>query len=98
MPRAAAACHIEVGGIDAHWRQNKELMFDDTWPHEVWNDTDELRCVLLIQIKRPVRWPGRLFSDLFLAAVRRTAFVQDARRNLGAWEQAYRQAEMNEVV
>jgi beta-hydroxylase len=44
--------------------------------------------VLLIQFKRPLRLPGRLLGDLFLGAVKRSPFVQEARRNLAAWDDA----------
>jgi len=59
-------------------------VFDDTFPHEVWNETDDLRVVLLIQFRRPVRLPGRLLGAAFLAGVRHSPFVQEARRNLQA--------------
>lgn len=98
VPAKAERCRIQVGHQEAHWRQDRVLAFDDTYPHEVWNQTDELRCVLLIQVKRPVRRPGKWVADAFLGAVRRTGFVQDARRNLDRWEEAYRQAEMNEAA
>jgi beta-hydroxylase len=96
VPEKAEDCHMQVGDEHVYWQQGKILTFDDTLPHEVWNETDEIRCVLLIQVKRPLRLPGRLLSDTFLGIVRRTGFVKDARRNLGQWEQAYKMAEMNE--
>lgn len=96
VPERAQDCHMQVGDAHTYWQQDKILTFDDTLPHEVWNETDEVRCVLLIQVKRPLRLPGRWLSDAFLGIVRRTGFVRDARRNLGQWEHAYKMAEMNE--
>jgi beta-hydroxylase len=52
-----------------------------------------MRVVLLIQFRCPTRWLGRKIGDLFLAAVRRSRFVQDARASLGSWEQAMQRME-----
>jgi len=69
------------------WSEGETLVFDDTYDHEVWNDTSGTRVVLLIQFRRPLRQPGRWFVDKFLAWIRRSAFVQDARANLRRWNQ-----------
>ena len=29
------------------------LLWDDTYPHEVWNKTDEVRIALLLDVWRP---------------------------------------------
>ena len=63
-------------------------MFDDTYQHEVWNDTGGTRVVLLIQFERPLRNPGKWIADLFLGFVRRSAFVQEARTNIERWNEA----------
>ncbi len=46
------------------------------------------KIVLLIQVRRPSRWPGRLLIALFLWGIRRSRFVQEARRNLTSWDAA----------
>ncbi|WP_349570593.1 aspartyl/asparaginyl beta-hydroxylase domain-containing protein [Azotobacter salinestris] len=89
-PTPAERCRIQVGDETACWGDGQCLVFDDTYPHEVWNDTEQTRVVLLIQFKRPLRLPGRLLGDLFLGAVRHSPFVQEARRNLAAWDEAHK--------
>jgi beta-hydroxylase len=69
------------------------LVFDDTFHHEVWNDSGETRVVLLVQFRRPTGWLGRLVGSLFLGAIRHSRFVQDARSSLGSWEQAMQRVE-----
>jgi aspartyl/asparaginyl beta-hydroxylase (cupin superfamily) len=93
VPREAERCRMQVEDRTVLWTQGRSLIFDDSQYHEVWNDTDETRVILLVQFARPARWYGRLLSKLFLAGARRSAFIQDARRNLAVWEEAYRQAE-----
>lgn len=85
VPAKAEHCRISVGEGIYHWEAGKTFVFDDTRKHEVWNDTDETRVVLLIQFRRPLRYPGKLLGNLFLEAVRRSPFVQEARRNVETW-------------
>ena len=70
------------------WAEGQTLVFDDTYSHEVWNDTDGTRVVLLVQFERPLRNPGKWFADLFLGVVKRSAFVQEARTNISSWNAA----------
>ena len=50
------------------WAEGETLVFDDTYQHEVWNDTDGTRVVLLIQFERPLRNPGKWIADTVPAA------------------------------
>ncbi|MEO7564842.1 MAG: aspartyl/asparaginyl beta-hydroxylase domain-containing protein [Sphingomicrobium sp.] len=77
-------CRIEVGGETRRWEEGKLLLLDDTYPHQVWNNTSRDRVVLLMQIRRPVGPVAQLIGSAFLAAVRRTGYIQDPRRELGA--------------
>ena len=70
------------------WAEGETLVFDDTYDHEVWNDTAETRVVLLIQVERPLRNPGKWVAGAFLKVIRRSAFVQEARDNIRSWNAA----------
>jgi ornithine lipid ester-linked acyl 2-hydroxylase len=76
------------------WAEGETLVFDDTYQHEVWNDTSGTRVVLLIQFERPLRNPGKWFADFFLGFVRRSAFVQEARTNISSWNAAVKQMDV----
>ncbi len=84
IPRDGDA-RMRIDDRVVRWSEGETLVFDDTYDHEVWNDTSGTRVVLLIQFRRPLRQPGRWFVDKFLAWIRRSAFVQDARANLIRW-------------
>jgi beta-hydroxylase len=58
------------------------------YPHEVWNDTDEDRVILMLHLKRPLRFPGSLVRNLLFAALRTSPFVRDGLRNLDRWEKS----------
>lgn len=46
-----AGCGLCIGGEVRHWHE--PLIFDDSIVHEAWNDSGELRAVLLFDIWRP---------------------------------------------
>lgn len=76
------------------WAEGETLVFDDTYHHEVWNETSGTRVVLLIQFARPLRHPGKWIADTFLRIVKRSAFVQEARANIRTWNAAVRQLDV----
>ena len=98
VPDKAEACRMDVDGNTVVWRVGEAAVFDDTHPHEVWNETDQSRVLLLIQFRRPMRQPGRFVADILVTFVRRSSFVQRARRNLAYWEEAFARSERGEAV
>ncbi|GAB4185257.1 MAG: hypothetical protein Tsb002_08850 [Wenzhouxiangellaceae bacterium] len=80
-------CRIAVDDHDYEWQEGKCFIFDDTYYHEVWNDTDEDRVILLIQLERPLRQPGKAVSDAFMWLIRRSPFVKTTLKQARAWEQ-----------
>lgn len=46
---------IRVGNITKKWQEGKLLIFDDSFEHEAWNNTDKDRVVLMFDIVNP-RW------------------------------------------
>lgn len=86
VPKDRTQCWIQIEeGEKLHvhpWSDGQSLLFDNTYNHEVWNNTEEDRYVLFIQVKRPCRWPARLLMNLFFQGVRYSRFVQDIRKNL----------------
>nr|WP_286207850.1 aspartyl/asparaginyl beta-hydroxylase domain-containing protein [Hephaestia sp. MAHUQ-44] len=93
VPRDGDA-RMKIGDRIVRWAEGETLVFDDTYPHEIWNETGGTRMVLSIQFRRPLRQPGRLIADLFLDAVRRSPFVQEARANLRRWNDAIRRRDI----
>jgi beta-hydroxylase len=84
VPSGPERCEIRVENTRRGWAPGEFLIFDETFTHEVWNQSREPRVVLFLQVLRPMRWPGRLLGGLFLWSLKRTQFVQDARRALEA--------------
>ncbi len=86
IPQKREQCRMDVAGQTVCWEEGKVAVFDDMFPHEVWNDTDEDRIILLLHLKRPLRFPGSTLRDLFFAGLRASPFVKDGLENLAAWK------------
>jgi aspartyl/asparaginyl beta-hydroxylase (cupin superfamily) len=48
-------CGFRCGASVREWRVGEAFVFDDTIEHEAWNDSDELRVVLIVDL-----WPPAL--------------------------------------
>lgn len=46
-------CTFRVGGETRKWVEGQAFAFDDTIEHEAWNDSDQLRAVLIFDVWNP---------------------------------------------
>jgi aspartyl/asparaginyl beta-hydroxylase (cupin superfamily) len=46
-------CRLRVGGETREWRVGEAWAFDDTIEHEAWNDSDQLRAILIFDTWNP---------------------------------------------
>ncbi len=53
IPAPYPVCGVRVGAEEHGWEEGKVLMFSDAHYHNVWNDSDERRFVLVFDIVRP---------------------------------------------
>lgn len=86
VPKPESACRIRVGQTTAHWAEGKSMFFDDTFPHEVWNETDAQRVVLFMDVMRPLPFPISLLNALIIKAIAASPFIRDAKKNHEEWE------------
>lgn len=84
VPKGPGRCEIRVGDQVRGWEEGQLLVLHDTYEHEVWNEASEPRVILFLQVRRPMRWPGRILSNIILGWLRRTEYVQSVQRELGA--------------
>ena len=45
---------LVVKGQDYVWRAGEAVLFDDSWPHSVVNQSPETRAVLVVDVRRPL--------------------------------------------
>jgi aspartyl/asparaginyl beta-hydroxylase (cupin superfamily) len=51
-------CGFRVGATSRQWEVGKAFVFDDTIEHEAWNDSDELRVILIVDLWPPALGPA----------------------------------------
>lgn len=78
VPEPASLCRIRVGPDVRSWAQGRSLIFDDRYPHEVWNDASTHRTVLFVDFVRPLPWPLDLVNRVMIRGISMTSFVTTA--------------------
>lgn len=86
-PADEKTARIRVGNSIESWRDGRSMVFDDTFEHEVWNDSDEIRVVLFVDVIRPLPWYLALPNRAFIGAIRRSPFIKRALANNEAWQE-----------
>ncbi len=89
IPAPADACGIRVADQVRHWQEGKSLIFDDTFDHEAWNDTDEDRVVLFVDFVRPMTFPASSLNSALIQLIGLSPFILGAKGNHLAWEQRF---------
>lgn len=65
------------------WREGESMMFDDSWNHEVFNKSDDVRVVLIVDVFRPMRWHVHVVNWVVTRVLSRfTPEAREARANL----------------
>jgi len=81
-------CGIRVGDQTAAWEEGVGIIFDDTYEHEAWNDTKEIRAVLFIDIMRPMKFPFNIINSALIAIIGWSPSLRKIRKNQAAWDRA----------
>ena len=81
IPKDRENCYIEVDDVKYHWREGGGLVFDDTYKHSVFNNTDEPRIILFIDIVRPMNYPMKKINSFLLENVSFVSFIKDVNNN-----------------
>lgn len=89
VPEPREQCRIQVADQVVYWEEGKSLIFDDTFPHEVWNDTHDYRVVLFLDIERPLRFPLSAVNWSINQLVGLSPIIQVAKGNHESWEKQF---------
>jgi len=76
-------CFILVGGEKYSWKEGEDVLFDDTYKHEVWNKTDSRRVVLFIDVLREKGLPKPMIAlnKWMFSILRNSKKLQKAAKN-----------------
>lgn len=89
VPEPREQCRIRIGDRICCWEEGRVLIFDDTFNHEIWNDTDGWRVVLFVDFARPLRQPWHFFNRLLIGLGPLAPFLREAGRNQVRWEKLF---------
>ena len=89
VPEPKEKCRIRIDKEIVHWDEGESIIFDDTFNHEVWNDTSGFRAVLFVDFVRPVKFPFNLFNKLVVSAAAFAPFIREAETKHKEWEKKF---------
>jgi len=89
VPEPKEKCRIRICDEIKHWEEGKSLIFDDTFTHEVWNDTSGFRAVLFVDFVRPLKFPINILNKIILKAAIFTPVIREAHENYKRWEKKF---------
>ena len=89
VPEPAERCRIRVADEVHTWQEGRCLVFDDTYNHQVWNDTDGYRVVLFVDFERPLHWPLAAFNHWLLNLAAMAPFLREANARQQVAEQRF---------
>ena len=46
-------CGMEISGTQVNWTEGGVIIFDDSFEHRVWNDSEEERMIFILDVPHP---------------------------------------------
>jgi len=89
VPEPREKVRIRIGNEYRNWSEGKSLIFDDTFNHEVWNDTDGYRVVLFVDFARPLTFPFHQMNEALLNIGTLAPFLREAGAKQKKWEKKF---------
>ena len=89
VPEPQERCRIRIGNEIHSWREGEALIFDDSFNHEVWNDTDGYRAVLFVDFARPLHKPWHWLNRSLLNLAPLAPFLREAGARQKRWEKMF---------
>lgn len=86
IPGQPGDCVMRLKDQYIHWKEGKAVVFDDTYDHEVWNNSDEVRVVLLVDVIRPFNGPLSVINNAIVNLIGNSSYTKDAKKKYDKWE------------
>ncbi|MCO5112575.1 MAG: aspartyl/asparaginyl beta-hydroxylase domain-containing protein [Bdellovibrionaceae bacterium] len=58
-------CYINVDQTSYSWRDGDAFLFDETYLHYVFNNTDKTRLILMCDVNRPTNFIGKIINGTY---------------------------------
>jgi len=89
VPEPREKVRIRIGNQCYAWEEGRCIIFDDTYNHEVWNDTNGYRVVLFVDFQRPMTFPMDILNHWVMNAATLAPFIREAGGKQKAWEKKF---------
>ena len=89
VPEPRERVRIRIGNDFYSWREGEALIFDDTFNHEVWNETNGYRVVLFVDFARPLHQPFHWLNERLLNVGALAPFLREAGQKQKNWQDAF---------
>lgn len=70
-------CGLCVDGQVRKWSEEKAMIFDHSFLHSAWNESDEIRVILIVDFERNLRFPWSSINRLAVKTLAKTQYFQD---------------------
>lgn len=77
IPKEKEQCGICIENEVRHWEAGGSLVFDDSYLHEAWNNSDEMRVVLFVDFVRPLPFPVSVINRAVIWLLAKSPFIQN---------------------
>jgi beta-hydroxylase len=77
IPKDRDNCWIKVNDIKYYWDEGEALVFDDTYTHSVFNNTNETRIILFMDIVRPMIFPLNKINNMLINNANTVDFIKE---------------------
>ncbi len=77
VPKDRENVFLCVNEIKYSWTEGVGILWDDTYPHKVYNNTNEIRVVIYMDVVRPLRWGLNALNRFILLLACNSKIVKD---------------------
>jgi hypothetical protein len=77
VPKDRENVFLCVNEIKYSWTEGVGVLWDDTYPHKVYNNTDEIRVIIYMDVVRPLRWGLNALNLLIIRLACNSNIVKD---------------------
>jgi aspartyl/asparaginyl beta-hydroxylase (cupin superfamily) len=75
-------CGLRIVDQTLHWSEGGSLIFCDQFRHEAWNDTEQFRAVLIVDVLRPLSGALGALNRWVVRRISHTEFIRSTERRL----------------
>jgi hypothetical protein len=77
VPKDRENVFLCVNEMKYFWTEGVGVLWDDTYPHKVYNNTDEIRVVIYMDVIRPLSWGLNALNRFILLLACNSKIVKD---------------------